>query len=265
MDYSSIRAARGPPARDNAHDFAVSQRRQSHSTSVLPHSTRAFVLALYYAGRHITVDKYGIKGCIKLLTSGSALWHVCSLQLGGTPFLEDNVCGESLEGCFTILEPFAQRRTLTRLSLSAIPIASSDPSQTQKERIRGVITTLSSTVDTSRPYGYKFSSYAELVSLIRQFPRCDSLDIRDCAAESESSDDDAFYGLPKHKLLVKYFQLGSRRLEYFGLSSLTEDVDLDISLPAPFTCSIRSAEARHVVTVASLADTTPSVRTFRTG
>jgi hypothetical protein len=256
MNDSSIRVARGPlgyytlPARDNAHDFPVPQRRQSHSTSVLPDSTRAFVLGpiLHWPSHHSR--QYGIKGCIELLTSGSALWHVCSLRLGGTPFLKDNICGESLEGYFTIPEAFAQRRTLTRLSLSAIPIASFDPSQ--KERIRGVITTLSSTVDTLGLYGCKFFSYAELVPLIRLFPHCDSLDIRDYAVESESSDDDAFSVLPKHKLFVKHLQLGSRRLEYFSLSSLIEDADLDISLLASFTCSVRSAEeARRVVTVTS--------------
>jgi hypothetical protein len=256
MNDSSIRAARGPlgyytlPARDNAHDFPVPQRRQSHSTSVLPDSTRAFVLGpiLHWPSHHSR--QYGSKGCIELLTSGSALWHVCSLRLGGTPFLKDNICGESLKGYFTILEAFAQRRTLTRLSLSANPDRLLRPLSEGKNQGCNYHAELNGRhlrvvrvrVFLSRRAGFLDSS----------IPPLDSPDIRDCAVESESSDDDTFSGLPKHKLFVKHLQLGSRRLEYFSLSSLIEDADLDISLLASFTCSVRSAEeARRVVTVTS--------------
>ena len=122
--------------------------------------------ALSLLGRHLRVDTiYRLRGCTPLITKG-AFQHVRSLELGinnkrVTP-------EECLDAYLVILGVFAQYRALNRLWLSEIPFHF--VGHNQKKILRNTIVHLSSTVTEIGLYGCHFSSYEEMISLIRSFP-----------------------------------------------------------------------------------------------
>jgi len=208
--------------------------------------------ALSYIGRHITINHVPrIKQCMELLTAHSAFQHVSSLDLGVTS--KSSNPEDYLEEQLTILGIFARRQTLTCLWLSNVPFPSIGSSQ--EEKIQDVVTALSSTVDNLGLYGCRFLSYADMISFIRAFPRCNSLYIRDCVTTSENPAENMFLGLPEHKLSLTILELTStssnRRI--VDVSSLVGDAGLDVSQLSALTCCFGSAEQARCVAMATSA------------
>ncbi|KAF9648002.1 hypothetical protein BDM02DRAFT_3187530 [Thelephora ganbajun] len=208
--------------------------------------------ALAHIGRHITVNHVSrIKQCTQLLTARSAFQHVCSLDLGVTS-KSSNPEGY-LEEQLTILEIFAQRQTLTCLWLSNMPFPSIKLGQ--RERIRGIVTTLGSTVNNLGLYWCRFPSYVDMISFIRAFPHCKSLYVRDCVATGENTSGDMFSGLLEYKISLDVLELTSASSDelILDVSSLIEDAALDVSQLSTLTCSVRSAEQAQCVAMATSA------------
>jgi len=206
--------------------------------------------ALSCIGQHITVNRVPrIKLCAQLLTARSAFQHVRSLDLGVTS--KSSKPEDYLEEQLTILGIFAQRQTLTCLWLSNIPFPSIDSSQ--RERIRDMVTALSSTVNNLGLYQCQFPSYTDMVSFIRAFPHCDSLFVRDCVVGDETSTENMFSGLPEHKLSLDVLELTSASLNgpIADVSSLIKDAALDISQLSALTCSVGSADQARCVAAAT--------------
>ena len=191
--------------------------------------------ALSCLGRHLAIDRADrVKECAQLV-AGGAFQHIRSLDLGisdGRPIL-----GVYWKDYLIILEAFARYRTLDRLWLSEVPFNLFRPDQ---KNLRETITALGSTVTELGLYGCRFSSYEEMVSLIRSFPHCNSLFLRDCVTRGKSAVGNAFAGLPEHALSVKDLQLSSS-LSYGALidiSNLIEDAALDVGSLTSLVCDV---------------------------
>jgi len=215
--------------------------------------------ALSFIGRHITVNHVPrIKQCMEFLTTHSAFQHVSSLDLGVTS--KSSNPKDYLEEQLTILGIFARRQTLTCLWLSNVPFPSIGSSQ--REKIQDVVIALSSTVDDLGLYGCRFHSYADMISFIRAFPRCNSLYIRDCVTSSENSAENLFSGLPEHKLSLNILELtsASSNRRIVDVSSLVGDAALDVSQLSALTCCVGSAgQARRV----AMATSTSPIQHFQ--
>ncbi|KAF9648037.1 hypothetical protein BDM02DRAFT_2453879 [Thelephora ganbajun] len=208
--------------------------------------------ALSCIGQHITVNHVPrIKQCMKLLTVHSAFQHVRSLDLGVTS--KSSNSKDHLEEQLAILEIFAQRQTLTCLWLSNVPFPSIEPSQ--RGKIRDIVTALGSTVNNLGLYGCRFSSYTDMISFIRAFPRCDTLYIRDCVTGGKDSTESTFSGLPEHKLSLGVLELTSASSNGLiaDVSSSIENATLDISRLSALTCSVESTEQAQCVATAASA------------
>ena len=204
--------------------------------------------ALSFLGRHLTLNEVNrLTECAQLITKG-AFQHVRSLDLG-----VDNksvILEEYWERYVAILGSFAQYRTLNRLWLSEVPFIFLQ--QSQKKLLRETITALGSTVAELGLYGCHFSSYTEMISLIRAFPLCNFLFVRDCVTGEQATDGNAFAGLPEHKLTVRDLQLSASSSNdlLIDVSNLIEDAALDVGSLTSLVCDVGTSEGTERVATA---------------
>jgi len=223
----------------------VGTDRETLSASALVAREFTFA-ALCCLGRHITVDTVPrLRECTKLITEGSAFQHVRSLDLGITTGRITR--GKDWDDYLIVLETFARRRSLTRLWLSEVPFSFSRPGK--QEAAINVITSLTTTVNDLGLYSCHFSCYTEMISLIRAFPLCTSLYVRDCVAR-RTPGVDMFAKLPQHTLHISDLELTSSSGHKFliDVSTLIKDAALDISPLTGFSCDVTTIDvARHIV------------------
>ena len=206
--------------------------------------------ALCCLGRHIAVNTVlRLRECAKLITKGSAFQHVRSLDLGITTKRAIN--RRDWNDYLIILESFARRRTLTRLWFSEVPFYFS--SRKKQDTIRDIVASLTATVNELGLYSCHFSCYGEMISLIRAFPLCTSLYVRDCVAK-KTPKEDIFVKLPQHTLSITDLELTSSSGHRFlvDASTLVGDAALDISSLTGFSCDMTTADAaRHTLMTAA--------------
>jgi len=206
--------------------------------------------ALCCLGRHITVDTVPrLRECANLIAKGSAFQHVRSLDLGITT--KRAIQGRDWDDYLIILEHFARRRTLTRLWFSGVPFYLSKPKKA--EMFRNTIISLAATVNELGLYSCHFSCYAEMISMIRAFPLCTSLYVRDCVTKKNPGTC-IFAQLPQHTLHINDLELTSSSGNRFltDVSTLVKDAALDISSLAGFSCEMTTADAvRYAVVTAA--------------
>ena len=205
-------------------------------------------IALSFLGRHLTVnDVDRLKECAQMVKWG-AFQHVRSLDLG---INNKRVVREEYWKHYTlILGSFAQYRALTRLWLSEVPFTFLK--QSQKKKIRETVTALGSTVTEFGLYGCHFSSYEQMISLVRSFPLCDSLFIKDCVTGEPATSGNTFAGLPKHRLTVKDLQLSAFSSNHLliDVSNFIEDAELDVGSLTSLLCDVGASERTKRVAAA---------------
>ena len=207
--------------------------------------------ALSCIGRHLalnTVDR--LKEGAQLI-AGGAFQHVRSLDLGVNN--KKVILEEYWRDYLVILGAFAQYRALNRLWLSEIPFHFLQ--RNQKKRLREAITTLGSTVTELGLYGCHFSGYEEMISLIRSFPLCNFLFVRDCVIGEQTAGGNVFAGLPEHKLSINDLQLSSplSNDSFVDVSNLIEDAALDVGSLTSLVCDVGAFESTQRVATAVFA------------
>ena len=205
--------------------------------------------ALSRLGRHLTVNAaYHLKECA-LLVAGGAFQHICSLDLGINN--GDTVLKADWKDYIVTLAAFSRYRTLNRLWLSEVPFNLLQSNQTGV--LGEAIIALGSTVTELGLYRCCFSSYEEMVSLIRSFPLCDSLFVGDCITRGKPSVANAFAGLPEHKLSIKDLQLSSSftsRGRLIDVSRLIGDAALDVGSLIALVCDVGTSERTQNIAAA---------------
>ena len=204
--------------------------------------------ALSCIGRHLalnTVDR--LKEGAQLI-AGGAFQHVRSLDLGVNN--KKVILEEYWRDYLVILGAFAQYRALNRLWLSEIPFHFLQ--RNQKKRLREAITTLGSTVTELGLYGCHFSYYEEMISLIRSFPLCNFLFVRDCVTGEQDAGGNAFAGLPEYRLTIKDLQLSSSSSNdlLIDVSNLIEDAALDVESLTALVCDVGTSERTQCIAAA---------------
>ena len=205
-------------------------------------------VALSFLGRHLTVnDVDRLKGCAELIARG-AFQHVRSLDLGVNN--KRVILEEYWMDYLVILGEFARYRSLNRLWLSEVPFYFVQ--RGQKKTLRETITALGSTVTELGLYGCRFSSYEEMISLVRSFPHCNFLFIRDCVTGGRAAGGNALAELPKHKLDIKDLQLSSSSSNDFliDVSHLIEDAALDVGSLTSLVCDVGTSEGTQRIAAA---------------
>ena len=91
-----------------------------------------------------------------------------------------------------------------------------------------------------------------MVSLIRSFPHCKFLFVRDCATGEQAAGGNAFAGLPEYTLIVKDLQLSSPSSNdpLVDVSNLIEDAALDVRSLTDLTCDVGTSEKAQRVAAA---------------
>ena len=202
--------------------------------------------ALSLLGRHLTLNAVGrLKDCSPLITRG-AFQHVRFLELGVNT--EGTTIGRHWRTYLVILKAFARYRALNRLWLSEVSF--SFVGRSQKENLRESITALGSTVTEFGLYECHFSSYEEMICLIRSFPFCNFLFIRDCTTEGQPTGENMFTGLPEHKLSIRDLQLSSSNNLSIDISNLIEDAALDVGSLTSFMCGVGTSEGARRIAAA---------------
>ena len=204
--------------------------------------------ALSCLGRHLAVNTVSrLRDCTQL-TTGGAFQHVRSLDLGVNN--KSMILESYWNSYLAILEAFARYRALNRLWLSEVPFSFLRPNQ--KKNLRETIVALGSTVTELGLYGCHFSSYEEMVSLIRSFPLCNFLFIRDCVTGEQTAGGNAFAGLPKHNLNIKDLQLSSSSSNdlLIDVSNLVEDASLDVRSLTALVCDVGTCEKTQRIAAA---------------
>ena len=202
--------------------------------------------ALCLLGRHLTVNTVDrLKECAARIARG-AFQHVRSLELGvnNRRVILDQYWGNYL----IIFRAFARYRSLNRLWLSEVYFVK----RHQKKNLRETITALGSTVTELGLYGCHFSSYEEMMSLIRSFSLCNALFVRDCVTGEETTGGNAFAGLPEHKLSIKDIQLFSSLSNdlLIDVSNLIGDAALDVGSLTSLACDVGTTEKTQTVAAA---------------
>jgi len=204
--------------------------------------------ALLCLGRHLTVSTASrLKRCAQLL-AGGAFQHIRSLDLGVN---DKKVITEGYwKNHLVVLGAFARYHALNRLWLSEVPFRFLRPSQ--RNDLRETITALGSTVTELGLYGCHFSSYEEMISLIRSFPHCNFLFIRNCVTGEQTAGGNAFAGLPEHTLDVKDLQLSSpsSNVSSIDISNLIEDAALNVRSLTALVCDVGTSERTQRVAAA---------------
>jgi len=223
----------------------IGKDRETLSASALAAREFSFA-ALCCLGRHIAVNSVPrLRECANLVTKDSAFQHVRSLDLGITT--KRVIHEKDWVDYLVILETFARRRTLTRLWLSEVPFYFSK--RGNEGTVANIITSLTATVNELGLYSCHFSCYAEMISLIRAFPLCTSLYVRDCVTRKPPKDD-IFAKLPQHTPSISDLELTASSGHRFliDLSTLIKDAALDISSLTGFSCDMTTADAvRHTM------------------
>jgi len=205
-------------------------------------------VALSFLGRHLAVNTVGrLKKCVQLV-AGGAFQHIRSLDLG---INNRKVITEGYwKGYLVILGVFARYRVLNRLWLSEVPFRFLQLSQ--KNDLRETITGLGSTVTELGLYGCHFSSNEEMISLIRSFPHCNFLFIRNCVTGEQTAGGNAFAGLPEHTLNIKDLQLSSSssNVSSIDISNLIEDAALNVGSLTALVCDVGTSEKTQRVATA---------------
>ena len=207
--------------------------------------------ALSCLGRHLTVNTVDrLKQCVQLV-AGGAFQHVRSLDLGVNN--KRIILEEYWKNYLAVLGAFAGYRTLNRLWLSEVPF--NFLRVNQNKNLRETITALGTTVTELGLYGCHFSSYEEMVSLIRSFPLCNLLFVRDCATGEQTAAGNAFAGLPEHRLSIKDLQLSSPSSNdpMIDVSNLIEDAALDVGSLTALVCDVGTSERTQRVAAAVFA------------
>ena len=204
--------------------------------------------ALACIGRHLTLNTVERLTVGAQLIAGGAFQHIRSLDLGINN--KKVILEEYWKDYLVILGEFARYRSLNRLWLSEVPF--NFLQRSQKKKLRETVTALSSTVTELGLYGCHFSSYEEMVSLIRSFPLCNFLFVRDCVAGEPAAGDNAFTGLPEHKLSIKDLQLSSSLSNHplIDISHLIEDAALDVGSLTALVCDVGSSERTQRIAAA---------------
>ena len=207
--------------------------------------------ALCRLGRHITINTVQrLRECVSLMSKGSAFQHVRSLDLGITT--KRIIHERDWDDYLIVLEVFASRRTLTCLWLTEVPLYFTK--RGKNDMVGSIITSLTATVTELGVYSCHFSCYAEIISLIRAFPLCTSLYIRNCITR-KTPGEDMFANLPQHTLHISDLELTSSSSHRFlvDVSNLIEDAVLDISSLVGFSCDMSTADVarRTTMTVAA--------------
>ena len=196
--------------------------------------------ALSILGRHLTINGVDrLKGSTRMITKG-AFQHVRSLDLGVINKIA--ILEEYWKSYLSILKTFGQYRALNRLWLSEVPF--NFATHSQKGDLRETVVALGSTVTELGLYECHFSSYAEMVSLIRSFPLCNFLFVRDCVTGERDGDGNALAGLPGHKLSIRDLQLSSSSPDdlLIDVSNLIEDAGLDVRSLTSLVCDVGTSE-----------------------
>ena len=208
-------------------------------------------VALSYIGRHLTLNSVERLKEGAQLIKGGAFQHIRSLDLGVNN--KKKILEAYWNDYIVILRSFARSHTLNRLWLSEVPFIFLE--QNQKENFRNTVTALGSTVTELGLYGCHFSSYKEMVSFIRSFPLCNFLFVRDCVTGEGVTDENAFAGLPEHKLAITDLQLSSSSSNdlLIDVSNLIEDAELDVRSLASLVCDFSTSEGAQRVAAAVCA------------
>jgi len=204
--------------------------------------------ALSLLGRHLTLNTVGrLKECSPLITRG-AFQHVRSLDLGVNN--EGTILRSYRMNYLVILKAFARYRALNRLWLSEVSF--SFVGRSQKENLRETIIALGSTVTEFGLYGCHFSSYEEMICLIRSFPLCNFLFIRDCTASGKPTCENVFTGLPENKLSIRDLQLSCSppNNSSVDVSNLIEDAALDVGSLTSLVCDVGNSERTRRIAAA---------------
>jgi len=165
--------------------YLATDKETLHACSQTAHDFRH--VALSFLGRHLTInDVHRLKECAKLVARG-AFQHVRSLDLGVTN--KRVILQGDWMNYLAILGEFARYHSLNRLWLSEVPFNFAQ--RGQKKTLRETITALGSTVTELGLYGCHFSSYEEMISLVRSFPLCNFLFIRDCVTGGHAASGNA--------------------------------------------------------------------------
>jgi len=205
-------------------------------------------VALSFIGRHLTVNNVDrLKECTRLIARG-AFQHVRSLDLGVNN--KRVILEEYWTDYLVILGEFSRYRSLNRLCLSEVPF--NFIKRHQKKRFRETITALGSTITKLGLNGCHFSSYEEMVSLVRSFPLCRYLFIKDCVTGEHAAGGNVLVGLPKHKLSIEDLQLTSSLSNdlLIDVSNLIEDAALDVGSLAFLVCDVGTSEKTQRIAVA---------------
>jgi hypothetical protein len=198
--------------------------------------------ALCRLGRHISINTVRrLRECARLLANASAFQHVRSLDLGITT--KKTIHQKDWDDYLIVLEAFARRHTLNRLWFSEVPFYFSK--RGNQERFGNIISSLTTTVNELGLYSCHFSSYEEMISFIRAFPLCASLYVRDCVAQRNPAELNAFVRLPRYTLHINDLELtsSSKHKHLFDVSNLVKDAALDVSSLTGFTCEMSAADA----------------------
>ena len=208
-------------------------------------------VAQSFLGRHIRVTQVDrLKECARLTARG-AFQHVRSLDLGADK--KGVILEEYWKDYLVILGSFSRYRTLNCLWLSEVPFTFTRPSQ--KKNLRETIIALGSTTTELGLYGCHFSSYEEMISLIRSFPLCKYLFIRNCVTRERATGRNALAGLPEHTLAIKDLQLStaspaSPSNALIDVSNLIEDAALDVGSLTSLVCDVVTFEGTQRVAAA---------------
>lgn len=226
--------------------YLVTDKETLRACSQAAHEFRH--VALSFLGRHITLnDVDRVKECTQMLARG-AFQHIRSLDLGINN--KRIVLEKYWKDYIVILGSFSQYRALTRLWLSEVPFHFLKPNQ--RKNLRETITNLGSTVTELGLYGCHFSSYEEMISLVRSFPLCIFLFVRDCVTGEQTSGGNALAGLPEHILTVQDLQLSapSSDVPFIDISNIIEDAALNVESLTSLVCDLGTPEGTQRVAAA---------------
>jgi len=227
------------------HDLAT-DKETLRACSLTAHDFR--YAALSFLGPHLTVNTVErLEEGTPLIARG-AFQHVRSLDLGVNN--KRVILEQYWRNYLVIFKAFAGYRALNRLWLSEVPF--NFVQHHQKENLRETITALGSTVTELGLYRCHFSSYKEMISLIRSFPFCDALFVRDCVTGGQDSGGNAFAGLPEYKLSIKDLQLSSSSSNdlLIDVSNLIKDAALDVESLTSLVCDVETSERTWTIAAA---------------
>ena len=118
-------------------------------------------------------------------------------------------------------------------------------------KIRDIVAAFCSTVSDLGLCGCRFPSYTDTISLVRAFPHCDTLYIRDCVTDCGNTAGNVFSGLREHKLSLNVLELtcDSSNRSTIDVSNFIRDACLDVSRLSTLICCPRSVEQARSIAI----------------